>query len=207
MKKLAPGHTADPRERSLTEIRRYWELVLGDFQPAVNLDEAVEEFGALLRDTVRAHLISDVPVGVLLSGGLDSAAVAALASSTTALETFTVGFDLPGAHNELAEARATAQFLGTDHHELVVKPDAAELLPKLAWHMDEPVADPAALPTYLICRFARQSVPVVLTGEGGRRAARRLPALRLVRPRPPPATRRAALGARSGARASAASPR
>ena len=88
-------------------------------------------------------------------------------SPSSTLKTFTVGFDLPGAHNELAEARATARYLGTDHHELVVKPDAAELLPKLAWHMDEPVADPAALPTYLICRFARESVPVVLTGEGG----------------------------------------
>jgi len=165
VKKLAPGHTAVFENRRLT-IHRYWELVLGDFQPAVNLDEAVEEFSALLADTVRSHLISDVPVGVLLSGGLDSSAVAALAAPT-ALKTFTVGFDLPGAHNELAEAGATARFLGTDHHELVVKPDAAELLPQLAWHMDEPVADPAALPTYLICRFARQSVPVVLTGEGG----------------------------------------
>jgi len=173
VKKLAPGHLLT-HQNGKTEIHRYWELVLGDFQPAVNLDEAVEEFRALLADTVRAHLISDVPVGVLLSGGLDSSAVAALAAVTarppdrpTALKTFTVGFDLPGSHNELAEARATAKHLHTDHHELVVKPDAAELLPKLAWHMDEPVADPAALPTYLICSFARASVPVVLTGEGG----------------------------------------
>jgi len=168
VKKLPPGHLLI-RENGRSEIRRYWELVLGDFQPAVNLDEAVEEFGVLLRDTVRAHLISDVPVGVLLSGGLDSSAVTALVAGAAErpVTTFTVGFDLLGAHNELAEARATACHLGTDHHELVLKPDAAELLPKLAWHLDEPVADPAALPTYLICRFARQSVPVVLTGEGG----------------------------------------
>jgi asparagine synthase (glutamine-hydrolysing) len=168
VKKLPPGHLLI-HENGRNEIRRYWELVLGDFQPAVNVDEAVEEFGALLRDTVRAHLISDVPIGVLLSGGLDSSAVAALVASAAdrPVSTFTVGFDLPGAHNELAEARATARHLGTDHHELVLKPDAAELLPRLAWQLDEPVADPAALPTYLICSFARQSVPVVLTGEGG----------------------------------------
>jgi len=168
VKKLQPGHLLI-YENGRTEIRRYWELVLGDFQPAVNLDEAVEEFDALLRDAVRAHLISDVPIGALLSGGLDTSAVTALARQATGrpVTTFTVGFDLPGAHNELAEARATARHLGTDHHELVIKPDAAELLPKLAWHLDEPVADPAALPTYLICRFARESVPVVLTGEGG----------------------------------------
>jgi asparagine synthase (glutamine-hydrolysing) len=168
VKKLPPGHLL-VHENGRTEVRRYWQLVLGDFQPAVNLDEAVEEFGTLLRETVRAHLVSDVPLGVLLSGGLDSAAVTALtaAASDRPVKTFTVGFDLPGAHNELAEARRVARHLGTDHHELVVKPDAANLLPKLAWHMDEPVADPAALPTYLICKFARESVPVVLTGEGG----------------------------------------
>jgi asparagine synthase (glutamine-hydrolysing) len=168
VKKLAPGHLL-VHEKSRTEVRRYWQLVLGDFQPAVNLDEAVEEFGSLLRETVRAHLVSDVPLGVLLSGGLDSAGVTALTAATSdrPVKTFTVGFDLPGAHNELAEARRVARHLGTDHHELVVKPDVVELLPRLAWHMDEPVADPAALPTYLICKFARESVPVVLTGEGG----------------------------------------
>jgi asparagine synthase (glutamine-hydrolysing) len=168
VKKLLPGHVLI-HESGRTEIRRYWELVLGDVQPAVNLDEAVEEFNGLLRDAVRAHLISDVPIGALLSGGLDSSAIAALAGQATGrpVTTFTVGFDLPGAHNELVEARATARYLGTDHHELVIKPDAVALLPKLAWHLDEPVADPAALPTYLICRFARESVPVVLTGEGG----------------------------------------
>jgi asparagine synthase (glutamine-hydrolysing) len=168
VKKLPPGHIL-VHQNGRTEVRRYWQLVLGDFQPAVNLDEAVEEFGALLRETVRAHLVSDVPLGVLLSGGLDSAAVTALtaAASDRPVKTFTVGFDIPGVHNELAEARRVARHLGTDHNELVVKPDAVELLPKLAWHMDEPVADPAALPTYLICKFARESVPVVLTGEGG----------------------------------------
>jgi asparagine synthase (glutamine-hydrolysing) len=185
IKKLAPGHTLVV-ENGHHKIDRYWELVLGDYQPGARLDETVEEFAALLQETTRRHLISDVPVGVLLSGGIDSSVVAALAASTdlhqppptstnlhqpppssTPLQSFTVGFDLPGAHNELDEARTVARHLGTDHHELVLTPDAAALLPRLVRHLDEPIADPAVLPTYLICEFARARVPVVLTGEGG----------------------------------------
>jgi asparagine synthase (glutamine-hydrolysing) len=168
IKKLPPGHLLTV-ENGRAEVRRYWELVLGDYQPGVNLDEAVEEFGRLFQETVRRHLISDVPIGMLLSGGLDSSAVAAAmaAGQGRPIATFTVGFDLPGSHNELAEARVVAQHLGTDHHELVLTPDAADLLPGLVRYLDEPVADPAVLPTYLICKFARQTVPVVLTGEGG----------------------------------------
>ena len=168
IKKLPPGHLL-VRADGRTQVQRYWEPVLGDFQSAINLDEAVEEFSGLLRDTVRRHLISDVPVGMLLSGGLDSSAVTAMtaAARSAPMATFTIGFDLPGSHNELAQARVVARHLATDHHELVLTPDATELLPDLVRHLDEPVADPAILPTYLICRFARQAVPVVLTGEGG----------------------------------------
>ncbi len=168
IKKLPPGHLLTVEDGRVA-VKRYWELVLGDYQPGVNLDEAVEEFGRLFHETVRRHLISDVPIGMLLSGGLDSSAVAATmaAEQGRPIATFTVGFDLPGTHNELAEARVVAQHLGSDHHELVLTPDAAELLPGLVRSLDEPVADPAVLPTYLICKFARQTVPVVLTGEGG----------------------------------------
>jgi asparagine synthase (glutamine-hydrolysing) len=168
IKKLAPGHLL-VLEDGQAQVRRYWELVLGDYRQTVNLDEAVEEFGGLFRETVHRHLISDVPVGMLLSGGIDSSAVAAMmaAARPQPITTFTVGFDVPGSHNELAEARLVAKHLVTDHHELLLTPDAAELLPALVRHLDEPVADPAVLPTYLICRFARQMVPVVLTGEGG----------------------------------------
>ena len=168
IKKLPPGHLLTVEDGRVA-VKRYWELVLGDYQPGVNLDVAVEEFGRLFHETVQRHLISDVPIGMLLSGGLDSSAVAATmaAEQGRPIVTFTVGFDLPGTHNELAEARVVAQHLGTDHHELVLTPDAAELLPGLVRSLDEPVADPAVLPTYLICKFARQTVPVVLTGEGG----------------------------------------
>jgi asparagine synthase (glutamine-hydrolysing) len=168
IKKLQPGHFL-VHENGRTEIRRYWEPVLGDFLPGTRLDEAVEEFAELLQQTVRSQLVSDVPVGMLLSGGIDSSAIAAMMARATdrPITTFTVGFDLPGAHNELDHARAVARHLGADHHELVLSPNAAELLPDLVRHMDEPVADPALLPTYLICRFAHEKVPVVLTGEGG----------------------------------------
>ena len=168
IKKLSPGHLLI-REDGLTTIQRYWEPVLGDYLPAMRLDEAVQEFAELFQETVGGHLVSDVPVGMLLSGGIDSSAVAAMMARAqdVPINTFTVGFELPGAHNELAEARAVAAHLGANHHELVLSPDAAQLLPLLVWHMDEPVADPALLPTYLICKFAREHVPVVLTGEGG----------------------------------------
>src|SRR6266516_5568182 len=168
VKKLPPGHILVLQD-GRAQVRRYWELVLGDFHSAIDLNDAVDEFQSLLRETVSRHLISDVPVGLLLSGGLDSGAVAAMTAAARAepIATFTVGFDLPGSHNELAQARVVAKHLGTDHHELVLAADAAELLPGLVRHLDEPVADPALLPTYLICRFARASVPVVLTGEGG----------------------------------------
>ncbi len=168
VRKLAPGHLLVAQDGHVS-VRRYWDLVLGDFQPGTTLDEAAEEFAALFRETVRRHLVSDVPVGALLSGGVDSGSVVATMADAAGrpVETFTVGFDLPGRHNEVAEARLVARRFATTHHELVVKPDAAELLPDLVWHMDEPVGDSVALPVYLICRFARQHVPVVLTGEGG----------------------------------------
>src|SRR5262249_53877470 len=102
VKKLPPGHLL-VHENGRTEVRRYWQLVLGDFQPVVTLEGAVEEFGSLLRETVRMHLMSDVPIGVLLSGGLDSSAVTAMMAQTSdqPVRSFTVGFDLPGVHNEL----------------------------------------------------------------------------------------------------------
>src|SRR6266516_1167293 len=167
VRKLPPGHLL-VSENGRVSVRRYWELVLGDFRPGTTVAEAAEEFGALFRETVKRHLVSDVPVGALLSGGVDSSAVvAAMTVGGGEVQTFTVGFELPGHHNELTEARRVARHLATAHHELLLKPDAATQLADLAWHMDEPVADAAALPTYLICRFARQHVPVVLTGEGG----------------------------------------
>jgi asparagine synthase (glutamine-hydrolysing) len=117
---------------------------------------------------VRAHLVSDVPVGVLLSGGIDSAALAALAAQESAgqLSTFTIGFE-ERSFDESPDARLVAERYGTDHHELVLRPDAALLLPALADAFDEPFADSSALPTYLVSRLAAGHVKVALSGEGG----------------------------------------
>ena len=129
--------------------------------------ELVEELRARLRDSVRAHLVADVPVGVLLSGGVDSCALAALAARESAepLRTFTIGFE-ERSFDETADARAVAERYATDHHELVVRPDAARLLPALADAFDEPFADSSALPTYLVSELAAAHVKVALSGEG-----------------------------------------
>jgi asparagine synthase (glutamine-hydrolysing) len=130
--------------------------------------ELVEELRSRVRDSVRAHLVSDVPVGVLLSGGVDSAFLAALAAQETAepLHTFSIGFE-ERSFDELAGARSVAERYGTKHHELVLRPDAALLLPALADAFDEPFADSSALPTYLVSQLAAKDVKVALSGEGG----------------------------------------
>jgi asparagine synthase (glutamine-hydrolysing) len=130
--------------------------------------ELVEELRSRLRDSVRAHLVSDVPVGVLLSGGVDSAFLAALAAeeSSERLRTFSIGFE-ERSFDELAGARLVAERYGTQHRELVLRPDAALLLPALADAFDEPFADSSALPTYLVSQLAASDVKVALSGEGG----------------------------------------
>jgi asparagine synthase (glutamine-hydrolysing) len=127
-----------------------------------------EELHARLRDSVRAHLVSDVPVGVLLSGGIDSAALTALAAAESGYQvsTFSIGFE-EQSFDELEQARLVANQYGTDHHELVLRPDAIDLLPKLVEAFDEPFGDSSALPTYLVSQLAADKVKVVLSGEGG----------------------------------------
>jgi asparagine synthase (glutamine-hydrolysing) len=121
-----------------------------------------------LRDSVRAHLVSDVPVGVLLSGGIDSSALAALAAQESGerVSTFSIGFE-ESSFDELSQARLIARRYRTDHHELVLRPDAVELLPRLVEAFDEPFADSSALPTYLVSELASGTVKVALSGEGG----------------------------------------
>jgi asparagine synthase (glutamine-hydrolysing) len=130
--------------------------------------ELAEELRARLRDSVRAHLVSDVPVGVLLSGGVDSALLTALAAqeSSEAVRTFSIGFE-ERSFDELEDARLVAEQYGTRHRELVLRPDAAQLLPALADAFDEPFADSSALPTYLVSQLAASDVKVALSGEGG----------------------------------------
>ncbi len=166
-RKLPPGHLLVWRGGGL-ELSRY-------ARPAPTLEtrvedetELVEELRARLRDSVRAHLVSDVPVGVLLSGGVDSCTLAALAAEEAdyPLHTFSIGFE-ERSFDELDDARLVAERYGTEHHELVLRPDAALLLPALAEAFDEPFADSSALPTYLVSRLAAAHVKVALSGEGG----------------------------------------
>jgi asparagine synthase (glutamine-hydrolysing) len=170
IRKLPPGHLLVWEESGAVELRRYSRpgpLPAGELRGG---DEAelAEELRARLRDSVRAHLLSDVPVGVLLSGGVDSAALAALAAqeSAEAVHTFTIGFE-ERSFDERADARRVAERYGTDHHELLVRPDPELLLRALADAFDEPFADSSALPTYLVSQLAAEHVKVALSGEGG----------------------------------------
>nr|HEV7807002.1 asparagine synthase (glutamine-hydrolyzing) [Solirubrobacteraceae bacterium] len=132
------------------------------------LEVLAAELRERLADSVRAHLMSDVPVGVLLSGGVDSSLLTALAAreSGERVRTFSIGFE-ERSFDELAHARMVAERYGTEHHELVLRPDAAELLPQIAAAFDEPSGDSSALPTYLVSRLASEHVKVALSGEGG----------------------------------------
>ena len=149
------------------EVRTYWDLRM---TPDATIPEAqwVEELDHLLHETVRMHLVSDVPVGAFLSGGLDSSTVAACMarSATGPIKTFSIGFD-EADFDELRYARMLAARYGTDHFELVVKPDVMEVLPRLAWQFDEPFADASAVPTYCVSRITRDHVTVALSGDGG----------------------------------------
>jgi asparagine synthase (glutamine-hydrolysing) len=169
VRKLQPGHVLT-WENGRSALVRYARPGPVPASEVRNEDEAelVEELRARLRDSVRAHLVSDVPVGVLLSGGVDSSMLAALAAEETSepLRTFSIGFE-ERSFDELADARLVAERYGTEHRELVLRPDAALLLPALAEAFDEPFADSSALPTYLVSQLAAEDVKVALSGEGG----------------------------------------
>jgi len=168
-RKLPPGHLLawEGGEAALRRYARPGPPPAGEVRSGSSAELAAE-LREVLDDSVRAHLVADVPVGVLLSGGVDSGGLAALASRHVSepLRTFSIGFEEEG-FNELSRARLVAQRYGTDHHELVVRPDAVELLPKLVEAFDEPFGDSSALPTYLVSELAVGEVKVALSGEGG----------------------------------------
>jgi asparagine synthase (glutamine-hydrolysing) len=169
-RKLPAGHVLVWERSGAPQLRRYCRVspVPAGETREEGEDDLAEELRARLRDSVRAHLLADVPVGVLLSGGIDSAALAALAAleSPERVRTFSIGFT-ERSFDELGRARLVADRYETAHHELVVRPDAAELLPELADVFDEPFADSSALPTYLVSKLAAEHVKVALSGEGG----------------------------------------
>jgi asparagine synthase (glutamine-hydrolysing) len=168
-RKLPAGHVLvwEPAGTRITEYARSVPAAAGAVRTESERELAEELLGHL-RDSVRAHLVSDVPVGVLLSGGIDSCTLAALAAteSSKPLKTFSIGFR-ERAFSELDMARLVADRYGTEHHELVVEPNAVEILPKLAVTFDEPFADSSALPTYLVSELAGEHVKVAFSGEGG----------------------------------------
>ncbi len=157
-----------PDGRVRATQQRWWRLSPGNEEGAApTLDEAADEVLARLRTAVRRRLVADVPLGALLSGGLDSAAIVALmAQEGGTLRTFTIGF-AEADHDESAAARRVAKLFGTEHHELVVAPDAVALLDAALAHHGEPFADGSALPTYVVAQLARQHVTVALGGDGG----------------------------------------
>jgi asparagine synthase (glutamine-hydrolysing) len=169
VRKLPAGHTLVWEDGDIS-LERFSRPGPGSDGEVRMGDEAelVEELRARLRDSVRAHLLADVPVGVLLSGGVDSAALAAFAAQETAVpvHTFTIGF-AERSFDERADARRVADQYGTRHHELLVRPDPELLLQALAAAFDEPFADSSALPTYLVSQLAAEHVKVALSGEGG----------------------------------------
>jgi asparagine synthase (glutamine-hydrolysing) len=164
-RKLAPGHYLVWEAGSDDVVIERYARPLPSTAPRPAQPGDVLE---ALRDSVRAHLVSDVPVGVLLSGGVDSSALAALAASESGetIRTFSIGFEEQG-FDETGRAQLVAERYGTEHHELVVRPNAVELLPKLAESFDEPFADSSALPTWLVSELAASEVKVALSGEGG----------------------------------------
>jgi asparagine synthase (glutamine-hydrolysing) len=168
-RKLPPGHVLVWEGRT-SRLERFARPSPARVEALRTEEEPflAEELRGRLRDSVRAHLVSDVPVGVLLSGGVDSGALAALAAqeSREPLRTFSIGFE-ESSFDELADARQVADRYDTVHRELVLRPHAALLLPALAEAFDEPFADSSALPTYLVSQLAAQDVKVALSGEGG----------------------------------------
>ena len=167
VKRLMPGHTLTWKDGKI-DIREFWDLSFEPKHEERTDAEYIEEWGDLFRESVKLRLMADVPLGMFLSGGIDSSAIAAVMSTmvTEPIKTFSVGFREREA-NELEYARLVAKRFGTDHHEITITPEQFfEALPKLVWHEDEPIGFIASVPLYFVSKLAQEHVKVVLTGEG-----------------------------------------
>ena len=172
VQKLLPGHFLVAERDTGTgkfsqRVQQYWDLQFCS-EPSLSEHDWLEGFRQLLYETIKMHLVSDVPLGAFLSGGLDSSCVVAVMAKLTnsPVKTFSIGFAEED-FSELPYARQVASRYQTEHHELIVRPDAIELLPKLARQFDEPFGDSSAIPTYLVSKLAREHVTVSLSGDGG----------------------------------------
>jgi asparagine synthase (glutamine-hydrolysing) len=166
VRKLPPGHLLKWCDGRI-EVERYWQVPVGESFNGSD-EDAVNGLRDVLAEAVRSHLVSDVPLGAFLSGGIDSSLVVGMMSQVSGarVKTFSIGFDEPR-YDELEHARRVADHFGTDHHEFVVKPDAVGILDRLIAHFDEPFADSSAIPTWYVSEMARRHVTVVLSGDGG----------------------------------------
>lgn len=167
VRKLEPGHRLVVEAGRSPQISRYWQV---RFQTDDSMQEAdfVEGLRERLAESVQLRMACDVPFGAFLSGGLDSSAVVATMAELGGqpVKTFSVGFE-EKEFSEIAHARVVAEAFGTEHHELVLKPDVVSILDDLSWHMDEPFGDSSAIPTYMVSQLAAEHVKVVLSGDGG----------------------------------------
>jgi asparagine synthase (glutamine-hydrolysing) len=167
VRKLEPGRIATTTAPGGLHIKKYWDV---PFEPDERSEEPdlVERLRALLAESVALHQISDVPIGAFLSGGIDSSAVVATMARLAPgrVKTFSVGF-VEAEYDELSHARRVADAFGTEHHELVLRPDVVQIAEDLTWYLDEPFGDTSAIPTYMVSRLAAEEVTVILTGDGG----------------------------------------
>ncbi|MGH9800783.1 MAG: asparagine synthase (glutamine-hydrolyzing), partial [Blastocatellia bacterium] len=166
--KLPPGHTLTFQDGRIT-TRRYWDFSYGEEQsPEQPESYYVERLRELIAESVRIRLMSEVPLGAFLSGGVDSSTVVAMMAQAMdqPVKTFSIGFS-EASFDELKYARLTAERYKTDHHEFVVTPDVCQLVEEIVWHHDEPFADASSIPTYAVSKLAREHVTVVLSGDGG----------------------------------------
>jgi asparagine synthase (glutamine-hydrolysing) len=164
--KLPPGHHLTFSDGHLS-VQQYWDFRY-EVVEARREEDYLEELRALLDEAVRLRLVSDVPLGAFLSGGVDSSTIVGLMSRHTGqpVKTFSIGFHEDG-YDELKYARLAAKRFETDHHEFIVTPEICHIVDELVWHLDEPFADSSAIPTYAVSKLAREHVKVVLSGDGG----------------------------------------
>lgn len=170
VRKLPQGHAMTyDLETDTTRVWRYWQLPPPPVAADASFDDLTAVLEGLLEDSVRRQLVADVPVGILLSGGIDSSLVTAMAArvSSAPVKTFTISFPGHGAYDEGPYARLVAAHLGTEHTEMVAEPATVELLPTLARQYDEPMTDSSMVPTYLVSRLIREHATVALGGDGG----------------------------------------
>jgi asparagine synthase (glutamine-hydrolysing) len=169
IKKLPPAHyLLYDRDKNL-KIERYWRLDFNSSrQVGADLQELIDRIRIELEESVKLRLISDVPLGVFLSGGIDSSLIVGIMAKLggNSVKTFSIGFE-EREFDELSYAKLVSNHFSTDHHEFIVKPNAIEILPKLVWHYNEPFADSSAIPTYYVANVTKDFVKVVLTGDAG----------------------------------------